>query len=81
MVVIRLCRVGSKNKPKYQVRVSDSRKAPKGRFIEHLGYFDPTKGKKAVIDEEKYMAWVKKGAKPSQRVKSLFNNKNQQKEQ
>ena len=82
MVVIRLSRVGSKNKPKYQVRVSDSRKAPTGRFIEHLGYFDPTKkGENTVIDKEKYLAWVKKGAKPSQRVKSLFNKIDQQKEQ
>lgn len=78
MVVIRLSRVGSKNKPKYQVRVSDSRRAPQGRFIEHLGWFDPTKGKKAVIDKEKYMAWVKKGAKPSQRVKSLFSKMERQ---
>lgn len=81
MVVIRLCRVGSKNKPKYQVRVSDSKRSPQGRFIEHLGWFDPAKGKKAVIDKDKYSAWIKKGAKPSQRIKSLFNKMDQQKEQ
>ena len=78
MVVIRLCRVGSKNRPRYQVRVSDSRKAPNGRFIEHLGYFDSTKEKKVVIDRDKYTAWLKKGAKPSQRVKSLFQKMEQQ---
>jgi len=77
MVVIRLSRVGSKNKAKYQIRVSDSRKAPQGRFIEHLGYFDPTRGKKAVMDKEKYLAWLKKGAKPSDRVKSLFKKMEQ----
>ena len=81
MVVIRLSRVGSKNKPKYQVRVSDSRKAPQGRFIERLGYFDPKQAEKTVINKEKYLAWINKGAKPSQRVKSLFNKVNQQKEQ
>jgi len=77
MLVIRLSRVGSKNKAKYQIRVSDSRKAPRGRFIEHLGYFDPTRGKKAVMDKEKYLAWLKKGAKPSDRVKSLFKKMEQ----
>ena len=77
MVVIRLSRVGSKNRPKYQIRVADSRRIPGGCFIEHLGYFDPTKDKKIIIDEEKYISWIKKGAKPSPRVKSLFKKLSQ----
>ena len=73
MVVIRLARTGSKHNPKYRVTVADSRKSPKGRFIEQIGHFDPlSKDKRAIIDNEKYMAWVKKGAQPSQRVKSLY---------
>ena len=73
MLVIRLARAGAKNKPKYRVAVADSRKPLKGRFIERIGYFDPlSKEKKAVIDKAKYESWLKKGAKPSQRVKSLF---------
>ena len=73
MLVIRLSRTGSKNNPKYRLGVADSRKPLKGRFIEQIGHFDPlSKDKKAVIDKEKYQAWIKKGAKPSQRVKSLF---------
>ena len=73
MIVIRLARTGYKNHPKYRVVVADSRKPLKGRFIELLGYFDPlSKDKKAVIDKDKYKAWLKKGAKPSQRARSLF---------
>ena len=74
MTVIRLARTGSKNNPKYRITVADSRKALKGRFIEQIGYFDPiSKDKKADLDKKKYMEWLKKGAKPSQRVKSLYN--------
>ncbi len=73
MVVIRLVRVGAKNRAKYRLAVADSRKAPQGRFIEQIGYFDPlSKENKAVIDKEKYEFWLKKGAQPSRRVKSLF---------
>ena len=75
MVVIRLCRTGSKNRPKYRLAVADSRKPVKGRFIEIIGHYDPLSNaseKKAVIDREKYKAWLKKGARPSRRVESLF---------
>ena len=73
MIVIRLARTGHKHSPKYRVVVADSRKPLKGRFIERIGYFDPlSKEKKAVIDKEKYQTWIKKGAKPSQRARSLL---------
>ena len=77
MVVIRLSRRGSKNNPKYRVAVADSRKPLTGRFIEIIGYYDPvSKDKKAVIDKDKYEAWLKQGAKPSERVRSLFRKLN-----
>ena len=73
MVVIRLSRTGAKNNPKYRVAVADSRKPLGGRFIEIIGHYDPvSKDKKAVIDKSKYESWLKKGAKPSGRVRSLF---------
>ena len=76
MVVIRLSRVGSKNNPKYRVNVADSRKAATGRFIEQIGHYDPLKDKKLSIDKEKYESWIKKGAQPSQTVKSLYKKLN-----
>ena len=73
MLVIRLSRVGSKNRPKYRLAVADSRKPVQGRFIEIIGHYNPLSvERKAVIDKDKYKAWVAKGAKPSQRVQSLF---------
>ena len=76
MVVIRLSRTGSKNRPMYRVAVADSRKKPKGRFIEIIGHYSPlSKNKEAKIDAkidlEKYKSWIGKGARPSGRVKSL----------
>jgi len=73
MVVIRFARIGSTNRPKYRVVVADSRKPLKGRFIEVLGHFNPFFKESAVLDKQKYEAWIKKGAQASQRVKSLYN--------
>ena len=73
MLVIRLSRKGAKNKPKYRVTVADSRKPLNGRFIELIGYYDPlSKNKKPIIDKTRYESWLKRGAKPSVRVQSLF---------
>ena len=38
---IRLARRGAKKRPFYAVVVADSRSPRDGRFIEHLGYYDP----------------------------------------
>ena len=42
MVTIRLQRGGAKKRPFYQVVVADSRRARNGRFIENIGFFNPT---------------------------------------
>ncbi len=41
MVTIRLARGGSKKRPFYTVVVADSRRAPRGRAIERVGFFNP----------------------------------------
>ncbi len=54
MVKIRLRRMGAKKAPFYRVVVADSRFARDGRFIEEIGYYDPTKEPSVVkIDAEK----------------------------
>ncbi len=74
--VIRLKRMGTKKKPFYRLVVTDSRKAVVGKCIEVLGYYDPRKTPKAInINEEKALEWLKKGARPSDTVRSLFQRK------
>lgn len=73
MVKIRLRRDGAKGAPYYKVVVADSRFSRDGRFIEEIGTYDPMKEPAMVkIDTEKYSAWVKKGAKPTDIVRALL---------
>ena len=53
-VKIRLRRMGQKKAPFYRVVVADSRSPRDGRFIEEIGYYDPTRDPSVIkIDEEK----------------------------
>ncbi|WP_138206672.1 30S ribosomal protein S16 [Haloimpatiens lingqiaonensis] len=73
-VKIRLRRMGAKKAPFYRVVVADSRSPRDGRFIDEIGYYNPTTEPTTVkIDEEKALKWVKNGAQPSDTVKKLFN--------
>lgn len=72
-VKIRLRRMGAKKAPFYRVVVADSRFPRDGRFIEEIGYYDPTKEPAVVnIDKEKAEEWIKKGAQPTDTVKRLL---------
>ena len=42
-VKIRLRRMGAKKAPFYRIVVADERYPRDGRFIEEIGYYDPTK--------------------------------------
>ena len=69
---IRLARGGSKKRPFYSVVVADSRMPRDGRFIEKIGTYDPRLPKdsenRVKIDGVKAADWIKKGAKPTDRV-------------
>ena len=72
-VKIRLRRMGAKRAPFYRVVVADSRSPRNGRFIEEIGYYDPTKEPAVVkIDGEKAKAWIGNGAQPTDTVKALL---------
>lgn len=72
-VKIRLKRMGAKKAPFYRVVVADSRYPRDGRFIEEIGYYDPTKEPAVVnINKEKAEEWIKKGAQPTDTVKRLL---------
>ena len=71
-VKIRLARGGAKKRPYYRIVVADSRMPRDGRFIEKIGHYNPMMPKdheeRIKIDVEKAAEWIKKGAKPSDRV-------------
>jgi small subunit ribosomal protein S16 len=70
---IRLARAGAKKRPFYQVVVADERCRRDGRFIENMGTYDPTKNPAAVkLNEEKILAWLNKGAQPTDTVRQLL---------
>lgn len=72
---IRLARAGAKKRPFYQVVVADERCRRDGRFIENMGTYDPTKNPASVkLNEEKIIAWLNKGAQPTDTVRQLLKN-------
>lgn len=72
-VRIRLKRMGAKKKPFYRIVVADSRYPRDGRFIEEIGFYNPTtKPTTFEVDAEKVQQWLSKGARPSDTVKALF---------
>ena len=74
-VKIRLKRMGAKKAPFYRIVVADSRYPRDGRFIEEIGYYDPTKTPSVIkIDTEKADKWIKNGAQPTETVKKLIKN-------
>ena len=73
MVVIRMMRVGSKKKPYFRVVVTEARTARESSFVENVGTYNPrTKPAQVQIDRERVDHWLKKGAKPSDSVRTLL---------
>ncbi len=72
-VVIRLKTMGTKKKLKHRVVVTDSRFPRNGRFLEEVGFWDPSKEPPVVnIKAERVQHWMKHGAKPSDTVRSIL---------
>ncbi|AQS55586.1 MAG: 30S ribosomal protein S16 [Novibacillus thermophilus] len=73
-VKIRLKRMGAKKTPFYRLVVADSRAPRDGRFIEEIGYYNPTSQPAEVkIDEDRALKWLKNGAQPSDTVRNLLS--------
>ncbi|WP_278340872.1 30S ribosomal protein S16 [Lactobacillus acetotolerans] len=74
-VKIRMHRMGAKRKPFYRIVVADSRMPRDGRFIEEVGYYNPvSQPKQLKLNEDEIFNWLKKGAQPSETVRSLLSN-------
>jgi small subunit ribosomal protein S16 len=73
MVRIRLRRVGKRKQPVYRVVVADSHAPRDGRFIEIIGQYKPLLNpSEIVVDADKALEWLRKGAKPSDSVVALL---------
>lgn len=82
MVVIRLARGGAKKRPFFSLVVADSRRARDGRFVEHIGFYDPKapEGRERLrIDRERLTYWKSKGAQLSDTVARLLKQLGEQK--
>lgn len=70
---IRLTRMGSKKKPFYRVVAVNSETRRDGRALDFLGYYNPMKEPAEIkLDADKVKAWMAKGAKPTDTVRSLL---------
>jgi len=75
-VTLRLARYGAKKRPFYRVVVADRKARRDGRFIEHVGSYDPTEDPAVVeLDWERVDHWLSKGAQPSRTMKTLLKTR------
>jgi len=77
MVTIRLARSGAKKRPFYHIVVTDSRNRRDGRYIERLGFFNPSaKGSEVRlnIESDRVTHWIGQGAQTSDRVAKLIKD-------
>ncbi len=73
MLVMRLSRHGRKNLAVYRVVLSEHTKPVKFGYSTVLGSYDPMQHK-LIADVETILSWIKKWAKPSERLAKLLYN-------
>ena len=73
MLRIKLARYGKKGQPSYRIVVTEQRDKRDGRYIEQIGFYNPSiKPKDIRFEKELYQQWLTKGAQPTDTVASLF---------
>jgi small subunit ribosomal protein S16 len=66
-------RMGKKKQPTYRIVAADSHSPRDGRFIEIVGTYAPRAEPSVVnVDNDKAVAWLKKGAQPTETVRKLL---------
>jgi small subunit ribosomal protein S16 len=72
-VKLRLMRMGKKKQPTYRVVAADERSPRDGRFIEAIGTYEPRIDPSRInVDNDKAVAWLRKGAQPTESVQKLL---------
>lgn len=73
-VKVRLARHGRKRLPFYHIVIADSRSPRDGKFIERIGSYSPTTTPATIkLDFDKALAWLQKGAIPTDTVRSILS--------
>ena len=76
MVILRLARRGTKQRPFYHIVATDNASRRDGRFIEQVGTYDPSKpDTDAVIRQDRVEHWQSVGAQLSERVSHILRAK------
>ncbi len=76
MVTLRLRREGKKKQPIYRIVVADSRSSRTGKYIQAIGYYNPLVNPMVVeVNEAKLFSWLKRGARPTDTMRSLLQRK------
>lgn len=74
--VIRFARHGSKKRPYFRIVVQNHTAPRDGRFIEHIGSYDPVKGDTSFsIERDRLEYWLGTGAQLSDSVKNRLRLK------
>lgn len=73
MLRIKLARFGKKGQPSYRIVVTQQRDKRDGKYIEQVGFYNPSITPKDIrFEKELYQQWIGKGAQPTDTVASLF---------
>ncbi|MFZ5519134.1 MAG: 30S ribosomal protein S16 [Candidatus Zhuqueibacterota bacterium] len=73
-VKLRLTRAGKKKQPFYRIVAIDSRNRRDGKCIEKIGHYNPLPDPvELLINEEKALQWLNRGAIPSDTVRNLLS--------
>ena len=68
--VIRFSRHGTKKRPYYRIVVQDKTAPRDGKFIEHIGAYDPQKENSFTVERPRLDYWLSVGAQLSTSVKN-----------
>jgi small subunit ribosomal protein S16 len=70
---IRLRRVGRKGQSYFRIIVADSKSPRDGRFVAAIGHYNPRTDPAVInVNAEQALAWLAKGALPTDTVRSLL---------
>ena len=71
MLAIKFKRIGKKHQASFRIVVAEKRSKLQGRFVEDLGWFNPSSDD-FKINNERVNYWIKNGAKPTASIHNLL---------